>query len=139
MDIPAELKEIQKQFLEIKKGLLDDSKVKLKKVSHPSIKRCNISDNLCKLLGLVQKTKMTRAEIYHRFYIYLIKRNLLNSDQTFVVSSKIKNVLDLTRAPTVPDLKKKLKETDDTLAQFIGTPDSLHLISIIECLEHNFS
>ena len=140
MDIPAELKTIQAQFNDIKKQLLADSKVKIKKLSHPSIKRCNISDNLCKLLGLVQNTRLTRVEIYHRFYIYLIKRNLLNSDQTFKVSDKVRKVLDLDNAPTLGDLKKKLKHPiDDHLTQFIGTDTHLHVVAIIDCLEHNFS
>lgn len=134
MNIRRELKDIQAKFVKIKKQLSEDSKIKSDIIQHKSIKPIKITKELSKLLKIVPNTISTRAEIYHRFYIYIIKHDLLNADQTFKLTERIEKVLDLSKKETKQSLSEKLSNKD--VEQFIN--DDIHLVNMISMLEHNF-
>jgi len=136
MSISHELKEIQEKFDIIKKQLLEDSKKKHKKLIHNSINPVNISKALSKLLHIIPDTKISRADIYHRFYIYLIKHRLLNPNQTFTINDKIKKVFDTSKIHTEVTLKK-LQTKGIDISPFITQPE-IHVVNIPRCLDHNF-
>jgi hypothetical protein len=133
MTVSNDLKELKIQFDEIRKQLSIESKQKITKLDHVSIIPTKITRELSKLLKIVPNSELSRADIYHRFYIYLIKNNLINSDQTFPTTEKLETVLDLTKQETKSSLSIKINNTDKFLVK-----NRIHIANIITMLEHNF-
>lgn len=137
MNISKELKAVKVQFDEIRKQLVADSKKKYPVIDHHSMNPVKISKKLSKLLKIMPNTTITRASVYHKFYIYLIKKNLILPNNTFVLTERLESVLDLSNKETAESLSKKLKCTVDDVDQFI-IKNNIHLANCITMLEHNF-
>jgi hypothetical protein len=136
MNISRELKSIKVQFDEVRKQLNADYKKKRITVDHHCINHVKISKELSKLLRIMPNSNVSRATVYHKFYLYLIRKNLLLGDNTFKLTEQLETVLDLSCQETLESLSKKLKCDEDSISHLVTK--NIHLANTISMLEHNF-